>query len=151
MDEDDRKPTARDDEEMIDNIESNDDVMVDPTDNTEDINSGIFNSEVSVNEDPFKNNNNNDNNNNDGPISFAWGHENLTKTDVEDVAYIISHWKLHPFCYVCYNCNQQLVKVSQGKNWGCLCPIFLISQRAMNMITGSLENVPIARTLDWQP
>ena len=79
MDEEDRKPSARDDEETVEDIEFNDDVTVDPTDNLEDINSGIFNSEVSVNEDPLKDNNNNNN----GPITFAWDHENLTKTDVE--------------------------------------------------------------------
>jgi hypothetical protein len=31
----------------------------------------------------------------------------------------MSHWKLHPFCFFCYNCNQQLVKFGQGNNWGC--------------------------------
>jgi hypothetical protein len=45
--------------------------------------------------------------------------ENLTKTDAEYVAYVMSHWKLHPFCSFCYNCNQQLVKLGQGNNWGC--------------------------------
>jgi hypothetical protein len=114
MVEEDRKPAARDDEETAEDIKFNNDVTVDPTDNLDDTNSGIFNSEVSANEDPLKDNNNN----NDGPLTFAWGHENLTKTDAEYAAYVMSHWKLHPFCYFCYNCNQQLVKLGQGKNWG---------------------------------
>jgi hypothetical protein len=80
-------------------LEFNYDVTVDPTDNLEDINGGIFNSKVSVNEDPLKDNNNN----NYGPITFAWGHENLTKTYAEYVAYVMSHWKLYPFRYFCYN------------------------------------------------
>jgi hypothetical protein len=49
MDEEDRKPTASDDEEMVEDIKFNNDSMVDPTDNLDDINSGIFNSEVSGN------------------------------------------------------------------------------------------------------
>jgi Zinc knuckle len=93
MDEEDRKLAARDDEETVEDIKFNDDVTVDPTDNLDDINSGIFNSEVSVNEDPLKDNNNK----NYGPITFAWGHENLTKTDAEYVAYVMSHWRLDPF------------------------------------------------------
>jgi hypothetical protein len=55
---------------MIEDIEFTDDVMVDPTDNLEDVNGGIFNSEVSVNKDPLKDNNNN-NNDSDEPITFA--------------------------------------------------------------------------------
>jgi hypothetical protein len=82
------KPAARDNDKTVEDIKFNNDVTVDPTDNLEDINSGIFNSEVSVNEDPLKDNNNNKNN--DGPITFAWGHENLTKTDAEYVAYAMS-------------------------------------------------------------
>jgi Zinc knuckle len=95
MDEEDRKPAARDDEETVEDIKFKDDATVDLTDNLDDINSGIFNSEVSVNEDPLKDSNNN----NDEPITFAWGHENLTKTDAEYVAYVMSHWKLRRFHY----------------------------------------------------
>jgi Zinc knuckle len=125
MDEEDRKPAARDNKEMVEDIEFNDYVTVDPTDNLEDINSSIFNSEVSVNENHLKDNNNND----DRPITFAWGHEKLTKTHAEYVAYVMSHWKLHPFCYFCYNCNQQLVKLGQGNNWGCsLCDFLDLSK-----------------------
>jgi hypothetical protein len=54
---------------MIEDIEFTDDVMVDPTDNLEDVNCGIFNSEVSVNKDPLKENDNN--NDSDEPITFA--------------------------------------------------------------------------------
>jgi hypothetical protein len=43
MDEKGRKLAARDDEEMIKDIELNDDVTVDPADSLDDINSGIFN------------------------------------------------------------------------------------------------------------
>jgi hypothetical protein len=114
-DEEDRKPAARDNEETVEDTKFNNDVTVDPTDNLEDNNSGIFNSEVSVNEDPLKDNNNNNNR----PITFAWGHEKLTKTDAEYMSYVMSHWKLHPLCYFCYNCNRQLVKLGQGRNWGC--------------------------------
>jgi hypothetical protein len=39
-----RKPAARDNEKTVEDIEFNDDVTVNPTDNLEDINSGIFNS-----------------------------------------------------------------------------------------------------------
>jgi hypothetical protein len=39
---------------MVEDIEFDDDVMVDPTDNLEDINSGILNSEESVNEEEEK-------------------------------------------------------------------------------------------------
>jgi hypothetical protein len=114
MDEEDRKPAARDDEETVEDIKFNDDVTVDPTDYLDDINSGIFNSEVSANDDPLKDNNNHNN----GPITFAWGHENLTKTDADYVAYVISHWKLHTFRYFCCS-NQQLVQLVQDNNWGC--------------------------------
>jgi hypothetical protein len=93
MDEEDQKPVARDNEETVEDIEFNDDVTVDPTDNLDDINSGIFNSEVSANEDPLKDNNNN----NYGPITFVWGHENLTKIDAEYMAYVMSNCKL-PRC-----------------------------------------------------
>jgi hypothetical protein len=48
---------------------------------------------VSVNEDPLKDSNNN----NDGPLSFTWGHENLTKMDVDYVTYIMSFWQLDIF------------------------------------------------------
>jgi hypothetical protein len=74
MDKEDRKPEERDNEETVEDIEFNNDVTVYPTENLEDINNGIFNSEVSVNEDPLKDNNNSNN----GPITFAWGHETLT-------------------------------------------------------------------------
>jgi hypothetical protein len=59
MDKEDRKQAARDNEETVEDIEFNYDVTVYPTDNLDDINSGIFNSEVSANEDPLKDNNNN--------------------------------------------------------------------------------------------
>jgi hypothetical protein len=148
MDKEDQKPASRGDEETVEDIEFNDDVMSDPTDNLDDINSSIFNSEVSVNEDPLKDNNNN----NDGPITFTWGHENLTKTDTEYVAYVISHWKLCPFHYFCYNCNQQLVKLGQDNNWGCpLCDFLDLTKGNEYDHWGNLVNVPVARTLDQQP
>jgi Zinc knuckle len=61
MDEEDQKPAARDNEEAVEVIKFNDVVTVDPTYNVEAINSGIFNPEVFVNEDPLKDNNNNNN------------------------------------------------------------------------------------------
>jgi hypothetical protein len=69
MDKEDRKPAARDNEETVEDIEFNNDVTVDPTDNLEDINSGIFDSEVSVNEDHLNDNDNN----NKGPYHFRLG------------------------------------------------------------------------------
>jgi hypothetical protein len=51
----------------------------------------------------------------------SWTHNDLAHNTVLGVRTFMTYWDLHSYCWICYNCNQQLVSTGTD-TWEWECP-----------------------------